>query len=71
MPISSHPQRIAFLGDAAVAQAQQPLLDLDGQRRRRDVKAQMNRARHLVDVLPARTLRPNGRDLDLGLLDGK
>ena len=29
----------------------------------------MHRARHLVDVLPARALRPDGADLDLGRID--
>ena len=35
------------------------------------LEAQVNRARHLVDVLPARALGPDGRDLDFGLFDGQ
>jgi hypothetical protein len=51
-------------GDALVAQRQQPLLDIGRQRRRRDVEAKVNRARHLVDVLAAGALRAHRGHLD-------
>jgi hypothetical protein len=55
----------ALCGDAPVGQRQQAGLDVVMQGRRRDVKAQVDGAGHLVHVLPARTLGADGRDLVL------
>src|SRR5436190_897418 len=49
---------------AVVAVAQQPLFQVFGQRGAVDVEAQVHRVRHLVDVLPAGTLRAHGDELD-------
>ena len=54
-------------GDAAVMQGQQPLLDSIGQGRGRNVKAQVNGAGDLVDVLPPCPLGAHRGDLHLGL----
>jgi hypothetical protein len=43
---------------------QQALFQLFGQRRGSDVETQVDRIRHLVDVLAAGTLRSHGSDLD-------
>ena len=53
--------------DALIAQVQQPLLVQLRQGRSADIKTQMNRGRHLVDILPARPLGTDGRPLDLGV----
>src|SRR3989339_1017791 len=55
----------AVLVDTAVMQRQQPRLDIVRQTRRSDVKAQMDGAGHLVDVLAARALGPNGTERHL------
>src|SRR5262249_7402824 len=57
----------ALARDALVARAEQPRLDRVGERGRADVEAQVDRVRHLVDVLPSRSLRADGRELDLAL----
>nr|BFE94853.1 hypothetical protein GCM10020185_53890 [Pseudomonas brassicacearum subsp. brassicacearum] len=56
-------------GNATVAQGQQPLLVELGQRRGRNVEAQMHSAGDLVDVLPPCPLGADGRQLDLGVRD--
>ena len=61
----------AVAGDTPVGQLPELFLAIVRQRRRVDVEAQMNRGRDLVDVLPARTLRPDRMQLDLGIGDGK
>src|SRR5690606_41511635 len=55
----------AIPADAAVVQIQQAVLVEVGQRRGVDVEAQMNRRRHLVDVLTTRTLGADRSELDL------
>src|SRR5476649_2870456 len=60
----------AVLGDALVAQCQQPLLDMFGQRGLDDVEAKMHRVRYLVDVLPAGSLRADRVELDFVGIDG-
>jgi hypothetical protein len=47
----------AVLRDALIVEAQQALFQMIGQRRRHDIEAQMNRIRHLVDILSAGALR--------------
>src|SRR5471032_2496167 len=59
----------AVLGDALVAQGQQPFLDLFGQRGLGDVEAQVHRVRYLVDVLAARYLRADRVELDFVGID--
>ena len=59
----------AFGGNPAVGQRQQALLDIVGQAGGRHVKAQVDCAGDLVDVLAARALRPDGADLDLRLVN--
>ena len=59
----------AFGGDALVAQGQQAFTDRFGQRRAVDGEAQVHRVGHLVHVLPARALRPNGGELHFGFVD--
>src|SRR5471032_3202159 len=59
----------AVLGDALVAQRQQPFLDMFGQRGFDDVEAQVDRVRYLVDVLAARSLRADGVELDFVGID--
>lgn len=59
----------ALLRDAAVAQREQPFLQVLWQRARADVVAQMDRARDLVDVLPARALGTDRAEIDLGFVD--
>ena len=56
-------------GDARIGQGQHALLHLIGQRRGLNVKAQMDGARDLVDVLPARTLGPHRSDGDFGFVN--
>src|SRR6218665_2508745 len=55
----------AFLRDACVAQGQQALFHIFGQRGGGHVKAQMYCAGHLVDVLTARALCAHGGDFHL------
>lgn len=57
----------AFAGDPAVAQRQQTLLVELWQRRGRNIKPQVHRTRHFIDVLPTGTLGTNGGQLDLGI----
>src|SRR5690606_33441500 len=59
-------------GDAAVAQRQQAFLVERRQRRGTDIEAQMQRAGHLVDVLPAGALGTDRAQLDfaVGQFDG-
>src|SRR5260221_7607 len=60
---------VAGARHALIAQAQQALLQLFGQRRTADVETQVHCVRHLVDVLPAGALRAHGGQLDFGLRD--
>jgi hypothetical protein len=60
----------AVKADAVVAQGQQPLLVLLAQDAGgTDVKAQMDGAGHLVDILATRALRADGPKLDLFFRD--
>ncbi|MOA23677.1 hypothetical protein D3C78_1443110 [compost metagenome] len=56
-------------GNATVTQGQQPFLVELGQRRGRNVEAQVHGAGDLVDVLPPCPLGADGRQLDLGVRD--
>ena len=64
------PMRLGFdddyslLADAMIPQRQQTLLHIIRQGRRADIEPQMNGARCLVDVLPARTLCADGGEFD-------
>jgi len=57
------------IGNAPVSQLPEFLLAVIRQRRRIDIEAQMDRSRDLVDILPARTLRPDRMQLDLVIGD--
>ena len=59
----------AVARDARVGQREQARLHGVGQRRGADVEAQVHRARHLVDVLPARALGADRGELDLVRVD--
>ena len=61
----------AFAGDAAVLQRQQPRFDVNGQRGRGNVKAQVHSAGNFIDVLAARALRPDGAEINLPLVHHK
>ena len=61
--------QLARFGDAGVMQRQKPLLHIIGQGRRPNVKPQMDRAGHLVHILPTRTLRPDSGDGDFRFVD--
>jgi len=58
----------AFFGNALVVQRQQRRLARLGQRGVRDVEAQVHRARHLVDVLPARALGADHAEFHFALV---
>ncbi len=51
-------------GDARVLEREQSYFDVSGQTRMGDVKAQVNRTRNLINILPARALRTHGGDFD-------
>ncbi len=59
----------AFGRNPAVGQCQEALLDIVGQAGGRHIKAQVDCAGDLVDVLAARALRPDGADLNLRLVN--
>lgn len=54
----------AIFGHALILQVEQPFFQYFRQRRRVYIKTQMNRARYLVYMLPARALCTDGGQVD-------
>ena len=61
----------AFEREAAVARFEPALLDVVGQGGTRHIEAQLDGTRDLIDVLPTRTLRSDGAQLDFTVVDVK